>query len=169
MEVGDVVLYQGVRWRVLNHNRPFRLYTLTNWEGHQVEVPDDLDVHPGDELTVVAQPSGWPFATAPTKANAGRIVEVMRGGEPLVPLVDWVPSSLLRPGGALFFNPDLRLQLGEVLAAKYEKGRISSIRINRGFGTAARRKKRKNNPWKPPRPLTAYDRLMSDEDPYEDE
>jgi len=168
MEVGDVVLYQGIRWRVLNRNQSFRLCTLANWEGRQVEVPDDLEAHSGDELTVVAQPSKWPFVTAPSKSNAGRILEVLRDGEPLDPLVDWVPSSLLRPGGALFFNPALRLQTGEVLTVKYEKGSMSPLRINRNFGTGARRKKRKANPWKPPRPVTTYDRLMSDDDPYED-
>ena len=166
MEVGDVVLYQGVHWRVLSYNRSFRLCILANWED-RIEVPDDLDGHPGNELTVVCQPSSWPFIAAPTKTNAGRIVEVTRDGKPLQPLVDWVPGNMFRSGGALFLNPALKLQTGEVLTAKHEKGLLSSVRINRGFGTGAHRKRRKSTSWKPPKPTTAYDRLMSDDDPYE--
>lgn len=167
MEVGEIVFHQSVRWRVLSHNRPFRICILASWEGRRLEVPDDLEARIDGDLTVLYQPSKWPFVAAPRKPSAGRIIEVLRDGEPLRPLVDWVPSNMFRPGGALFFNPNLGLQTGETLTAKHEKGRLSPVRINRGFGTGTRRKQRKNKPWKPPAPLTAYDRLMG-EDPYED-
>ena len=113
MEPGDIVLYEGQRWKVQNRNRSARVCLLSNWEGQQAEVVDDADRRPGSGVVLLHQPSTWPFLAVPQRPRLGRIIEVQRVGEKLEPLEDWVPSGLFSIGGSLFFNPALQLRPGE--------------------------------------------------------
>jgi len=166
MEPGDIVSYEGERWKVLSRDREFRICVLSNWEGRQVEVADDLDKRPGSGLVLVHQPSTWPFLTVKGTTKGGRIVGVHRMGLKLEPLEDWVPSGILSTGGSLFFNPALGLRLGEVMTVMYERGSASRITVTRSFGTAKHRKRRAEKPWKPRQRASAIDRLMGDDDPF---
>jgi hypothetical protein len=166
MGPGDIILYEGQRWKVQNRSRSARVCLLSNWEGQQTEVVDDADRRLDSGVTLLYQPSTWPFLAVPQRPRFGRIIEVQRRGEKLEPLEDWVPSGLFSSGGSLFFNPTLRLRLGEVLTLIHERGR-SRAAITRSFGTARFKRRRAAGPWEPREPTSAYDRLMSDDDPFE--
>jgi hypothetical protein len=166
MEPGDVVSYDGERWKVLSRDREFRICVLSNWEGRQVEVADDLDKRSGSGLALIHQPSAWPFVAVKGTVKGGRILNVYRGGRLLRPLEDWVPTSIFGTGGSLFFNPALGLRLGEVLTVERERGSVSRISITRSFGTAGHKKRRAEKPWKPRQRATAIDRLMGEDDPF---
>jgi hypothetical protein len=73
---------------------------------------------------------------------------------------DWVPSDFLRPTGAIFFNPKLRLRHGEILAAVHQDGTRSRITITKSFGTIRLRKIRAKEPFKAKGPLSSLDRLL---------
>jgi len=167
VRVGDLVEYEGDRWKVTGHNRDFRVCILTNWERTKREVPDDADV-PTDEgptpVTVICNPNqDWPFVQARIRSeSAGPVQQILRGGTPLAPLHDWVPSGLYRPGGPIYFNPTLRLRIGEVLVAVHAGGARGRIGLGKQFGTAARRKARAEAPKRPAGPKTRFDRILAD-------
>lgn len=164
MDTGDIVLYRDKLWRFSSSNRDFGTCILVNFDTERVEV-SSADT----SVKVLYSTTGWPFSVIPAKAfKAGRIVEIKRRGVALRPLVDWVPSDMLRAGGSLFFNPDLKLQSGEVLVARHEKGFLARVPITKAFGTGKQRQKRKASPWKPAPPVTVYDRLTGDS-PFDDE
>jgi hypothetical protein len=161
--VGDIVRYQDKVWKVSGHNRDYGTFVLVNFEAERVEVTAM------EPLEVLYATSAWPFVALPAKAfKSGRITEVRRRNVSLRPMFDWVPSDLIRAGGSLFFSPELRLQVGEVLVAKHEKGSLIRVSITRAFGTGTQRKRRKERPWKPPAPVTVYDRLTG-RSPFDDE
>jgi len=167
MDIGDIVSYQGTRWIVLSRDRDYQTCALSSWDGRRIDIPD----RPGSEappgVEVVHRPREWPFVALPTRPKSGRVTEVYRDGLLLEPLGDWVPSSMFGAGGSIFFDPLLRLRPGEVLILVHERGPRSRVIINRSFGTAGYKKQRAAEPWKPPRPKTAFDRLMG-KDPFED-
>ena len=142
---------------------------MLDFDLNKTEVPDDLDAFPDKEfgeLTVICNPSlSWPFVAAPVNRRGGRITGIRRRGAELVPFQDWVPSQLLRPGGSLFFNPNLRLRTGEVLVAQHANGKVGRVTITKAFATVAQRKKR-SAPKEDTRP-SAFDRLL-DDDMFED-
>lgn len=163
MKVGDLVLYQTQRWKVTKHDRRLRVCTLMNWERETIEVADD------DPTVVWAchPPTEWPFVAAPTKGiKAGPLIVIQRAGEILRPLVAWVPSEFMRPGGSIFFSPRLQLREREVLVGTHQSGVLSRINITRAFGTVKRRIQRTKV--KPVEPQSAFERLMGP-DLYEDE
>ena len=168
MNAGDIVAYQGTRWKVLSRDRSFRVCTLSNWEGKRLDVTDDLDRRPGSGLTVVYRPATWPFVAVPMKPRLGRVVEVHYQERKLEPFEDWVPSGLFSIGGSLFLTPALGLRPGEILILIHEKGGRSRVTLSRSFGTARHKKRRARSPWKPKKPKTVYDRLMG-KSPFEDE
>jgi hypothetical protein len=161
MKIGDVVLYENRRWKIVSHNRDFRTSVIADFDGNKIEVPDDLDQ--GELLSVLFNPSeSWPFTSVPVKAKAGPLRRVTRGDLALRPMADWIPSDFLRPGGAIFFNPVLRLRTGEILVATHQDGTLSRITITKGFGTVRRkvaRAEKKNAP--KPQQMSVYDRLMA--------
>lgn len=145
MKVGDIVQFDGQFWRVETHDRMARVCKLRSWEGTLEEVPDNLEdteAYPDlGPLSIHASPSDdWPFVAAPQRSGAGAVVEVIWNSEPLRPMEDWVPSSRLRQGGSLFFNPELGLRRGDVLLAVHKSGRRTRVDITGGFGTIKRRK-----------------------------
>lgn len=171
MRVGDVVTYQGKRWAV-TLLKTGRLCVLRTWEGEETEVPDTYEKDPESGLKVVAEPGKWPFLTAPLRTKDGPLVRVtiVRNSRQreLGPLVDWAPSGMLRPGGPVYFSPELRLEQGEVLVATYRSGKMTRLTVNVGFASVKRRQQRARQANLPPVRRTVYDRLMADDDDYED-
>jgi len=165
LKIGDIVLYREARWKVVSQSPSFRTCVLARFDGTKDEVADDLDVT-GEELKVLFNPADtWPFVACHVHAKAGPLVDVQRGPMSLSPLVDWVPSDFLRPGGSVFFNPTLRLRQGEVLVGVHQNGTRSRISITKAFGTVTRRKQRAANPEKTRGPRSSFERLLDDDDP----
>ena len=139
MVVGELVEYGGHRWRVYKLDKGVRTVALVRWGGTTEEVADD---DPG--LVVVDNPSEWPVVTARIKPTSGALIKlsIARRGrlQALQPLVDWVPSDLMRAGGSIFINPKLALAVGEVLIAEYKDGSASRIPITKRYGSLAQRK-----------------------------
>ena len=137
--VGDVVEYEGHRWRVYKADAGVRTVSLVRWGGATEEIADD-----DPKLVFFGRPSEWPVVTARVKPNAGPLMKlgIARGVrlEDLQPLVDWVPSDLMRPGGSIFIHPRLKLKVGNVLVAEYRDGTASRIVITQRYGTIAQRK-----------------------------
>ncbi len=159
VKIGDIVLYQEARWKVASHSPTFRTCQLVRFDGTKVEVADDEK-----DLRVLFNPAqDWPFVAGPVHSRAGPLVSVSRGAMSLGPLVDWVPSDFLRPGGSIFFNPELRLRQGEILVGIHRDGTRSRISITQAFGTVQRRKHRVANPLKVKPPRSSFDRLMDDD------
>jgi hypothetical protein len=142
LRVGEIVEYADHTWRVFKADRQVRTVTLIRGDSTQEEVEDDTA-----EVKVVCNPAlVWPFTTAPIRSErAGRIVKLTRASNPpqvLSLYVDWAPSSHDRSGGSVFFNPKLRLRIGEVISAEHQDGSLSRITITKTFGTMAQRQRR---------------------------
>jgi len=161
MKIGDVVLYQSQYWKLVTCNSEYRTCMAMDFDGNKVEIPDDYDE--SGQLVVMYNPSAsWPFTSVPDKLKAGPLRRVTRGTTLLRPMVDWMPSDFLRSGGAIFFNPALRLSTGEILVATHQSGALSRITITKGFGTVRRKVARAEKKSAPPKtPLSVYDRLMA--------
>lgn len=154
MNIGDIIFYQDKLWKVSGQNRDYGTLVLVSFDAVRIEVPAGLKIDQWFSTTA------WPFVALPTKTfKAGRVIEVRRGGSVLKPMLEWVPSDMLRAGGSLFFNPSLGLEVGEVLVACHEKGSLTRVSILRDFGSIKQRQQRKASPWKPKAPVTVYDRL----------
>lgn len=164
MKLGDVVLTQGELWKVTLHSREYRTFTLMSWSGSKFEVPDT----PVPEVQVRHTPQTWPFMSLPMRPGKGQIILISRNGTSLVPLRDWVPSGMHSSGGSIFFNPDLCLCVGELLIVEHLKGR-SSAKVKLSFASLKSRKQKAVKPFRPRKPLTAYSRLLSDSDLFEDD
>ena len=171
MKLGDLVEYNNERWRVTSHQSDWRICELTNWARTKTEVPDDADTPTEEDdppsVVVVCSPAqDWPFATAKLRSEAtGPITQILRAGVQLVPFYDWVPGGLYRPGGPVFFNPSLRLRVGEVLVAVHQNGTRGRIGLSQAFGTIARRKARAEAPHRPQGPRSRFDRMLG-ADPF---
>src|SRR5688572_20192287 len=139
MNLGDIVEYEGHRWRVFRLDKNVRTATLIRWSGTTAEVADD-----DPKAAVVANPCEWPVVTARLKHSSGPLVKlsVARGGRMLSlrPLEDWLPSDPMRSGGSVFINPKFKLMVGEVLIAEYKDGSASRIPITKRYGSMAQRK-----------------------------
>jgi hypothetical protein len=159
MKVGDIVLYQETRWKVVGHSTSFRTVQLVAFDGRKNEIPDDLDQSP--ELRVLYHPpTQWPFAVC-SATRGGPLRSMARGNVGLSPMEDWVPSDFLRANGAVFFNPSLRLRHGEVLVGVHQDGTRSRIAVTKSFGTVQRRTKLARDPAKVRGPLSSIDRLLN--------
>jgi hypothetical protein len=158
MKVGDIVLYQEIRWKVTQHSPSFRTCQLVAFDGRKSEVPDDLDKST-DLKVLFNPPEQWPFIICGT-VRGGPLRSVARGNVGLSPLEDWVPSDFLRANGAIFFSPQLRLRVGEILVGVHQDGTRSRLTVTRTFGTINRRKKLAKDPGKVRGPLSATDRLL---------
>ena len=172
MKLGDVVDFDGIRWKVSSFNSHHRTCLLTRFEGDPREVPDDLDTDPDEDLppaTVLFNPSeSWGCVIAPLKTKAGRIVEVRRNARVLEPMVDWVPGDFHRPGGAIFLNPELGAHRSEILAVRHANGSLSRVAVTGNFGTVQRRQRMAFHPPQP-RDNSALGRICRDEDPFGDD
>jgi hypothetical protein len=76
---------------------------------------------------------------------------------------EWVPTDQLQLGGALFFNPELRLSRGEILIATHRNGSLTRVAITPAFGSLRLRKKRLLKANEPSTNPTAFDRIMQDD------
>ncbi len=164
MKVGEVVEYNGSRWRVSTANRSLRLNHLERPEGSTVEVPDDLDTNPREDcpvLKVLFHPAkDWHVVVAPIRPKSGAVLQLKRGGRTLVMMEEWVPGDFRRPGGSLFLNPSLNVRHGEVLVAEHKDGSLSRIYVTGNCGSVSYRKKRATQPPQVKQPSTALDRLL---------
>lgn len=169
MKVGDIVLFQEARWRVVGRSESFRTCQLVAFDGRKQEVPDDLEIGEAPELRVLYHPAEqWPFAMC-NATRGGPLKSVARGNVGLSPMEDWVPSDFLRANGAIFFNPKLRLRVGEILVGVHQDSSRSRITITKAFGTMHRRKVRAKDPAKVRGPLSSLDRLLGSDILDEDE
>jgi hypothetical protein len=144
MNVGDLAIYEGDRWITIRVNSETRMALLINQAGRRVEVPDTIEEDTPDALEVVANPAAnWPLVAFPTKRGTGPILSISMPGPvqstDLATWADWVPADPVREGGALYFNPELRLRPGEVLLATFKNGSKGRITIPRSFGTVQQR------------------------------
>lgn len=159
MRVDDIVKYQDTYWLV---GRTAEGLSLTSWDGVCVPGRGLTD----REVEVVGNYLNWPFIAAPRRRHVedGHVVQVSRTRRGrttvLVPLRHWVPSHWLRAGGSVFFNPALRLGIGEVLVALHSSGRLSRLTVTRAFGSVKLRKARIAPK---PVPPTRADRLLNDD------
>lgn len=141
MKVGNIVEYEGHRWRVYREDKHVKTMTLLRWDGATEEVAAD-----DSRVKVMWDPSKWPFVAAKVNLKAGPFTGLIltRKGRSLNlrPYVDWVPSDQSRAGGSIFVNPLLGLKLGEVLVAVHTNGTRVRIPITQEFGTMTNRKRR---------------------------
>jgi hypothetical protein len=160
MKVGDIVLYNEARWKVISHSTSFRTCQLADFVGTKLEVPDDLETGENPRLHVLYNPAEqWPFVVC-SASRGGPLRGVTRGGVGLSPMEDWIPSDFLRPNGAIFFNPKLRLRVGEILTAVHLEGLRTRLTVTKTFGTITRRKGRAREPARVQGPLSSLDRLL---------
>lgn len=157
MEIGDIISLDGEHWQA--ESQRDRLFVLRSWDNRTIEV------HPRDEKAkLVAHPNRWPFLTAPIRTSEGPMTKITIVRERKVwllePLVDWVPSSRLRAGGAFFLNPALKLKRGEILIVHYKSERMSRVTVTPTFGTSAQRRARATV--KPVKILSVHDRIAND-------
>ena len=169
MELGDIVEFDGIRWKVSSFNSNHRTCLLTRFEGEPREIPDDLDTNPIESLpslTVLFNPAKtWGCVIAPLKSMAGRMMELRRNAQVLIPMVDWIPGDFHRPGGAIFLNPDLRIHQREVLAVRHSSGTLNRVVVTENFGTV---RSRRTSTVLIPRDNSALGRIARDEDPFDD-
>ena len=172
MRLGDLVEWGGQRWIVRRVERDTRICILH--DGKNVEtIPDDLDkLKPGICQVIANPPNDWPNVSLTSRPKFGRIVNVQQptlgGTHNLEPLHDWMVADPLQPGGAIFFNPILRLKYGDQLLAIYERGR-ARIEIPREFLSTAQRIAKAQAPEPEPRKISVYDRLRRNEFADDDE
>lgn len=170
MKIGDIVQFDNRRWLVL-FNLPGKLCRLRTWDGAETDVPGSADTNPEMKLTLEASSGDWPFLTAPLRAKDGPIVRatLARNGilRDLEPLVDWAPSSGLRPGGPVFLNPRLQLRVGEVIGAIHQSGRQVRLSVAQGLASVKARQVRLAKERQPVVRKSVYERLM-DDDLFED-
>lgn len=171
IRLGDIVSYRGERWKATKHLQGERTVELTSWGGDKIRIPDTTDDVPIDDhrLVILFNPAtDWPFIHAKLrKESAGPLTRVLRAGNDLRPFHDWVPGDLRRPGGPVFFNPDLKLRMSEVLVGVHVDGSRTKITINATFGTISRRKARAADPPKRKGPQSRFDRIL--QDPFGDD
>ncbi len=167
MNIGDVVLYQESRWKVLAFVPGLRVYVLANAQG-KIEAPDDAEAL--EDLRVLFNPGqDWPFVVVPILSKGGPIVKILRGETELEFMVDWVPSDFVRSGGSIFFSPGLHLRQGEVLSGIHQLGGLRSrIAVLPSFGSIKARRRRSQQSRKMLAPKTTLDRLI-DTSPFDDE
>ena len=131
---------------------------------HAETIPDNWDRIKPDLVQVLANPpKDWPNAYIPQRPKFGKLVSVTRPGlngtsTDLVPLLDWAVAEPSQAGGAVFFNPSLRLKYGDQLLAVYERGSMR-IEIPREFLSTAQKITRAAAPPPAPRKISVYERL----------
>jgi len=172
VQLGDLLNWRDARWLAVAIDRTRRLMSLRNVEGTIVGVPLNLERSRSRECKVIANPSQyWPcIIRKPIAASAGKLEGITRNAAPyaLHPLYDWVLDDMdRRGGGTIFFNPTLNLVTGETLVATFKSGRSTRIVIPANFATTAERIAKLAEANREPR--TVYDRLLSDDGPFEDE
>ncbi len=167
METGDLIEHEGVRWMVQSRDALARTVKLSRGTiGEAKEIGDD-----DSAAKVVANPAKtWPFIPGTTKPKHGKITSILlsRGKKmfELEFLVDWVPSNFQRPGGPIFFRPELQLRNGEVLIAVHADDVRIRMPVTRSFGTVSSRQAKALAKQTPP---SVFDHLMKDNDGFDDD
>lgn len=163
MKAGDLIEAEGRRWLVRNLDRSTRSAILLSPTGEAASVADDLEKSEPEKCKVLCNPATqWPFVMVQVKPTFGQLRQIVlpkpNGDEHvLVAFEHWVKPDMLQVGGAVFLNPDLRLGLGDMLVAVYERGR-ARVPIPRNFGTAKQRQARLVTA-APPQVPSLYERL----------
>jgi hypothetical protein len=142
--------------------------TVEQWDGAREEIPEELDEIEPQNCQRLGNPNTeWPFVTGVAKAVVG--LRLIRHGKAMDLAVyeDWVPTDRLTTGGAIYFNPKINVRPLEVLTATHPDGSHSRVNIPLGFGTMKQRSQRAAV--KPSEKQTAYDRLVSDHDMFDDD
>lgn len=167
MDVGDLIELESERWMVESRNPLSKTVKLSRGVlGESKEIAED-----DASVKVVANPAkDWPFIPGNTKPRHGRIKAVLITRQKITYelefLIDWVPSNFHRPGGPVFFRPELKLRIGEVLIAVHADDVRTRMAVTRSFATVAARQVRDAATRLPP---SIYDRLMSETDGFEDD
>ncbi len=168
MQLGDLIDWGGRRWIVRRLERQTRTAIIHDGDRSSDTIPDNLDKTKPEECQVVANPpDDWPFVTLVQRPKFGRLKGIGRPhgqGEmtDLVCFQDWVMADPAQPGGAVFLNPLLNLQLGDLLLAIYERGR-ARIPITREFLSTSEKKARAAAPPPEAPRISIYDRLRRNE------
>lgn len=163
MKINDLVQYQEKRW-IVRHLGELEA-TLQDGEGKNLSIALDVP----DLLVIANPPEDWPYLMVRDHPK-GRFIAsitrtVNRARTWLTKYVDWVPSDPARPGGAVFFNPDLDLKPAETLIINWAAAHATGITVPIHFGTVAQ--KVAQVVAEKPQPATVYDRLL--EDRFEDD
>lgn len=169
MELGDLVEYGSERWIVASRNALARTVLLSRGPGQPTpEVASD-----DPSVKVITNPAtNWPFLPCQFKPKHGAVKQIFitRGGQTfeLELLIDWVPSNFQRPGGPIFFNPDLNLRNGQVLVAVHTDESRSRLSVTRAFGSVQTRQTRQivkvAQREEAKLPPTVYAHMMQEED-----
>ena len=173
LRVGDLVEHTGVRCYVQKIDRATDTAFLHGASGLLCTVGAELDETEPGACKVVCNPAtDWPHITLDARKfwRISNIVRMVGSRETFLrEFHDWVKPDKRQQGGALFFNPALRLGFGHVLTAHFEDSpKIARLSIPRGFGTTGQRVARQQAAIAPPkRERTAYDHLL-DSDDFED-
>jgi len=133
-----LIRYGGTYWRITKTTANSGV--LQSWEGSTVSVNHDHE-DLGPEFDIKT----WPYAMSQKTSSKRRIRKLVRTVqgkfEELVPYLDWAPANYLQNQGPIFFNPNLKLKLGEVLVLHYDCGSTSRVTIPVVFKTALQHKK----------------------------
>lgn len=168
MQLGDLLSWRDETWLAVAVDQQRRLISLRNVQGTIVGVPLNLERTRARECKVIGNPArDWPcIIRKPISRGAGKLIEVVRCGNHLEPLQDWVLDDMDRlGGGTIFFNPAVGLTTGETLITRFESGRSTRIVIPANFSTTAERVAKMAAEAREPR--TVYDRLLADDGPFE--
>ena len=156
MEVGDLIECAGTRLFIRKLMPDTQMVLAVAADGAIKGLAEE-------DCQVVCSPvTQWPFVVVKTKTPIVLLERhyLRQRSQVLHPLIDYVQPEP-RQSGSVFFNPELRLAFGVVLAAKLEGGAVSRIDIPQNFGTAAQKMARNKKPEVEER--TAYDRLLGDD------
>ena len=174
MIVGDLVAYDGKRWLVSKVDRPLKvalLSILSDDSGQKSEVPLEWENPPESKLSVIANPTEtWPFITVVGKKWAGPLLQIeqprpRRHIRILHRGTDWVPVDPSQEGGVIFFDPALKLKIGDFLVGTHRSGAIIRMTVPPTFGTVLARVARSAQVKKVEEgPKSSFNRILDEDD-----
>lgn len=128
MIVGDVIELDGVLGVVRRLDRQVGLAIVQNGDLTTREVEDDLERFEPERCRVLHNPSQeWPFIKIPDNRRLGTFIGIdLAGRGPLALFREWLPTEFGKTG-CVFMSPALKLGVGHVLIARFDKG---ATRVN---------------------------------------
>jgi hypothetical protein len=171
LKAGELIDFEGRRGVVRHVDRRTGVASVETVQGY-VEIRSNSDRNP-DLCAIVADlPADWPILHLTSKIKHGAFVTLLREGEPLRPLYDFVPTTIGGRTSAVFVNPDLRLSVGEVLAGQFARGLVR-VDVRRPLVTVGEITKRAEEARQRPAPITdpyeQIDRILEDEGDAEED
>lgn len=158
LKAGWLIEFGGRRGVVRRVDRRVGVAHVETTDGY-VELQTSADG--ADEPRLIADlPSDWPVLHVPDRPRYGAFLTLMREGEALVPLVDFVPTSVGGRISALFINPEANLSVGEVLVAQYARG-MARVDVKRPLLTVAAVTTRAEDRIRVVPETTVYDQIES--------